>query len=218
MTARKKPMRGMTAVVNQHGIVVMASWIAIGAVALVAALLLWMLRRSFGSTSFAEMEVSEAELGVGQQKLKIRPSHQDVQIAHKLWVEVSTRKIGLPIDLEHDVVAEVYDSWYAFFGVTRELIKDIPAVKIRRSQSTRQLVNIAVAVLNEGIRPHLTTWQARFGRWYERALQGSDGAELAPQELQKQFPKYEELLADLLAVNQRLMNYRRMLHDVARGH
>lgn len=200
---------------SSSGVTIFISWLALFLVALAALLLVRggvLSRRGFD-----ELEISQAELGIGRSKITLRPNDSDVQIAYKLWVEVSTRKIGLPIDLEHDVIAEIYDSWHQFFQVTRELIKEIPTRKIRGSQSTEKLVNVAVDVLNEGLRPHLTTWQARFRRWYERELQHDRSAELAPQDLQKTFPKYEELTADLLSVNQRLIQYRGILHIIAMG-
>jgi len=101
-------------------------------------------------------EIDEAVIGIGDQKVKIKPNYQDMQIAYKLWVELSTRKIGLEIDLENDVIKEIYKSWYEFFKLTRELIKEIPVSKIRKDESTKELVRIAIEVLNEGLRPHLT--------------------------------------------------------------
>jgi hypothetical protein len=108
------------------------------------------------------LEINEASLGIGSNKITIKPNQEDMQIAYKLWVEVSTRKIGLEIDLEHDVIKEIYDSWHEFFNITRELTKSIPISKIRKNVSTRQLVYVSIDLLNNGIRPHLTKWQARF--------------------------------------------------------
>jgi hypothetical protein len=76
---------------------------------------------------------------------------------------LSTRKIGLQIDLKQDVIVEIYDSWHNFFTITRELIKDIPVSKVQ-APSTRKIITLSVNLLNEGLRPHLTTWQARFRR------------------------------------------------------
>lgn len=55
-------------------------------------------------------EIDEAEFGLGNQKIKLKPNSTDMQIAYKIWVELSTRKIGLPVDFKNDVVTEVYDS------------------------------------------------------------------------------------------------------------
>lgn len=162
---------------------------------------------------FRTFEINEAEIGVGGGKLKLSPNEVDRQIAYKIWVELSTRKIGLKIDLEHDVISEVYDSWHTFFTVTRELVKDVPVNKFRRAD-TKKIVGLSIGVLNDGLRPHLTAWQARFRRWNEQALKGTDLGAHSPQEIQKQFPKFDELQKDLLAVNERLMAYRKMMYEL----
>ena len=162
-----------------------------------------------------DYEINEAELGIGSAKVKIKPNYDDLQIAYKLLIELSTRKIGLPIDIEHDVIVEVYNSWYEFFKVTRELIKDIPASKIRRNESTRNLVNIAIEVLNIGIRPHLTRWQARFRRWYENESKAEGNTGLSPQQIQKKFPDYKSLVEDMQSVNMNLIKYKDALKRIA---
>lgn len=160
-----------------------------------------------------DFEINEAEFGLGQQKIKLKPNDDDRQIAYKIWVELSTRKIGLPIDLEQDVIVEVYESWHTFFSVTRELIKDVPVRKYQRD-STAKIVRLSIEVLNEGLRPHLTKWQARFRRWYEHAVQRDQLGNAAPQEIQREFPAFSDLTEDLKLVNARLIAYRSRMHDL----
>lgn len=160
-------------------------------------------------------EINEAAIGIGSSKVGIKPNYEDMQIAYKLWVELSTRKIGLSIDLDNDVIEEIYDSWYEFFRLTRELVKDIPISKIRKDKSTGELVRIAVEVLNEGIRPHLTKWQAKFRKWYTAQLENKANVDLSPQDCQKKYPEYNELTKDLLEVNKRLTEYRKILRELA---
>ncbi|MEN6463540.1 MAG: hypothetical protein ABFC94_19520, partial [Syntrophomonas sp.] len=89
--------------------------------------ILWVVKRNNKSSwTLRSLEINQIELGIGNQKVVIKPNIEVKQIAYKLWVELSTRKIGLPIDFEHDVIDEIYDSWYEFFKLTRELIKSIP--------------------------------------------------------------------------------------------
>lgn len=158
-------------------------------------------------------EIDEAQFGLGDQKVTLHPNLTDMQIAYKIWVELSTRKIGLPIDLEDDVIYEIYDSWYNFFAVTRELIKDVPVSRFRR-KDTEQIVRLSIDVLNTGIRPHLTKWQARFRRWYEQELEKKENLALHPQDIQKKFSKFDELENDLKLVNQRLMSYRQRMYEL----
>lgn len=169
----------------------------------------WLLSRA----GMADYEIDEAEFGIGDQKIKLRPNIVDKQIAYKIWVELSTRKIGLPIELDNDVISEVYESWFSFFSVTRELIKDVPVSKFQRKE-TEMIIRLSIDVLNHGLRPHLTKWQARYRRWYERELNASDNHDVEPQALQKKYPRYDELSTDLLAVNKRLMGYRNKMYRI----
>ena len=172
-------------------------------------------RLLINSKRSAEFEIDEAEIGIGSHKMKIRPNYDDVQIAYKIWVELSTRKIGVLIDFNSDVIEEIYNSWYEFFKLTRELIKDIPVRKIRNYESTKQLVNLAIEVLNLGIRPHLTSWQAKFRKWYKIQSEDHDNQNLSPQDLQKRFPEYDKLAEDLQKVNQMLIRYKDYMRKIA---
>jgi len=171
----------------------------------------WLAGKGWGSN----FEIDEAEFGWGSGKISLKPNSRDQQIAYSIWVELSTRKIGLPIDMEHDVVSEIYDSWHSFFSITRELIKDIPVNKVK-NKSTQEIINLSIDVLNKGLRPHLTKWQARFRHWYDKQLEKSDG-DIDPQSIQQKYPSYEELKTDLLEVNGRLITYRKKMHDLVLG-
>ena len=152
---------------------------------------------------FRIVELEIALGGVGN--VKLRPVVEDIQIAHRIWTELATRKVALPIEPDHDVIVEVYDSWYTLFGKVRELIAATPADLVRSEPSTQELVRIATETLNKGLRPHLTQWQARFRNWYaqqENALKARD-----PQEDQRDFDQYDELMADMKRVNHQMIEY-----------
>lgn len=166
--------------------------------------------------SFRSFEIDEAEFGIGNQKIKLKPNLTDKQIAYRIWVELSTRKIGLPIDLEDDVIYEIYNSWYSFFSVTRDLIKDVPVSRFQR-KDTEKIIRISIDVLNVGLRPHLTKWQARYRRWYEKQLENEDNGDLSPQEIQKNYPHLDELGKDMLEVNNRLIGYREKMYQLISG-
>ena len=191
-------------------------WLIIGLVVLsVIGWLIWILVTT--RFSLKNIEFDEAQIGIGKGKVSFRPNIIDRQIAYAIWIEISTRKIGLPINFEDDVISEVYDSWYSFFGVTRELIKQIPVQKLNR-KSTRKILQISVDVLNHGLRPHLTKWQARFRFCYERELQKyniNENEDLPdPQAIQARFPHYSELKEDLQRVNASLIAYREKLSEL----
>jgi hypothetical protein len=151
--------------------------------------------------------------GIGTVELK--PSVEDLQIAHRIWTELVTRKAAIPFDTDHDLIQEVYDSWYALFGRIRSFVADIPAAQLRTNASTRELVRIAVAALNDGLRPHLTRWHARYRNWYSQQTELLKSA--APQDVQRRFPEYEALISDMRSVNTQLIQYARQLEKVVRG-
>jgi hypothetical protein len=176
-----------------------------------AVIALGLIFKSFISSGrFRNFEIDQAEFGLGDQKITLKPNDLDRTVAYRIWVELSTRKIGLPIDLKDDVIEEIYNSWYEFFSITRELIKDVPVSRVRQA-STRKIINLSIEVLNSGLRPHLTRWQARFRRWYSYQLEFDREAALHPQDIQQNFPDYQELVADMMIINERLMAYRRKM-------
>lgn len=163
------------------------------------------------------IEIDSAKIGVRGQKIKIKPNYTNVDIAYKIWVELNTRKIGLEIDFEEDVIVEIYKSWYQFFGITRELIKGLPATKIRNDKSTKELIELSTKILNEGLRPHLTSWQAKFHKWYDMATADNNNKNLTPQQVQQNYDEYEALKDDMKRINNHLINYKNSVYKLAFG-
>lgn len=157
-----------------------------------------------GGLFFGETELNISLGGIGS--VKIKPSHEVAQVAHKAWSELITRKAGLQFDSEHDVIVEVYNSWYQLFGEMRSLIKEIPASHLKKG-NTKKLIDLLVDSLNKGMRPHLTKWQAKFRRWYDAELKKDTNIDKTPQEIQKQYSHYADLVSDLTLINQQLVAY-----------
>lgn len=195
--------------------ILISKWLILIAI---LAIIIWLLYLKFFKRLRGNAyEIDEATIGIGNHTIKIKPNYEDMQIAYKLWVELSTRKIGLQIDFENDVILELYNSWYEFFKITRELIKEIPVSKVRKNESTRIIVRIAVDVLNEGLRPHLTKWQAKFRKWYEIESNKKGNETLTPQQIQQKFSEYEQLVKEMREVNKKLIEYRKILKKLAIG-
>lgn len=163
------------------------------------------------------IEIDSAEIGIQGQKVKIKPNYTNVDIAYKIWVELNTRKIGLEIDFEKDVIVDIYKSWYQFFGITRELIKGLPATKIRNDKSTRELIELSTKILNEGLRPHLTSWQAKFNKWYDAAIENDENENFTPQQVQQKYAEYEALKNDMKRINNHLISYKNSVYKLAFG-
>ena len=159
-------------------------------------------------------EINEVELGIGQNSILFKPNYDNRKIAYKLWVELSTRKLGLPINLDEDVIVDVYNSWYSFFGAARELLKDFPISKLN-NDNDKYLIEITMEMLNNVLRVHLTTWQAKYRKWYDDELKKRCNSDLSPQEIQRKFESYDDLTKDLLKINVSLKYYQDVLYAIA---
>jgi len=158
----------------------------------------------------------EIEVPFGLGKVKIVPKNDIVRIAHQAWTEIVTRKVGIAFDEKNDVIEEVYNSWYEVFKEIRKLIKTIPAEELKNNNSdAHQLVNILLTVLNEGLRVHLTQWQARFRRWYKAEINLE--SKKSPQEIQQEFPEYQLLISDLKNVNSKMVLFAEQLHKITQS-
>jgi len=174
-------------------------WIILFIIVLIAAYYLFIHKKS--RYGLVKLNIKLGNVG----NAEFKPNNTDLQIAHKIWTELVTRKAAIPIDKENDVIEEIYNSWYALFQKVREFISEVPADLIRKNKSTREIVRIATKTLNDGLRPHLTMWQAKFRTWHENNKDRLK--EMTPQELQKEYKEYSILVDDLLRVNALLIEY-----------
>lgn len=124
--------------------------------------------------------------------------------AHRINVELTTRKAAIPFDEKHDVIEEVYDSWYKLFCTIREEIKSVPVTVIRSQERTADLFNLALMILNEVLRPHLTEHQSKFRSWMTKEKQNTKNKNLSLQQIQKKYPEYGSLLQSLKMTNRKL--------------
>jgi hypothetical protein len=171
-----------------------------------------------GGKFWHRYDVVEGEIPIaGLGKVKIKPNNETIHIAYQAWTELITRKVALPYDEDNDVIVEVYNSWYSAFGILRELAKNIPAHKLRNDKNSKELVDVMITVLNKGLRPHLTKWQARFRRWYQQEKEAQENVNLSPQEIQKKYAEYRELVKDMKTVNQIMLKYAEWLEKIFKG-
>ena len=111
------------------------------------------------------------------------------------------------------MLIELYKSWYTHFCYVREQLKQIPFSEWEVG-NTRNIKDELMQIMNEGMRPHLTTWSARFRYWYECQ---SEDSKAQPQELQKRFPQYTELVCDLEKASSDLLARSEKLLTLATG-
>lgn len=157
------------------------------------------------------IEIDQVTLGIGDNTVSFSYDIKDREVAYKLWVEMNTRKIGNTF-VEDDIIVEVYNSWYSFFQIARELLKEVP---IRKVKQASPLIDTTTDVLNIGLRPHLTKWQAKFRKWFSSELEKSGNEGKTPQEIQQSYPQYADLIEELHKANEKMLEYKRLLKKIA---
>ena len=160
-------------------------------------------------------KAQEVTLGFGGLTTRLTPDDDVASIAHQAWAELVTRKAGIQVE-DDDVTVEVYDSWYTLFGALRTLAKEVPVSTLQKRSDAKALLDTLMTTMNEGLRPHLTKHHAEFRHWWER-LSDRATQDVSPQERQRHYPGYQELMSDIRDVNRNLMHtaetLRRLAHE-----
>ncbi len=194
---------------NWYTFNVKMNWLAIALIIAAVWLVSYIWKKIMKYAGRKSIDIDEVTLGIGNSKVTLKYNRKSQEIAYKLWVELSTRKIGIEFEPDNDVISDIYDSWYKFFSVARELLKELPPEQI---EGSKQLIELTEEVLNIGLRPHLTKWQAKYRLWRESNV--NDGTD-TPQAFQKKYPEYSELEKDLVQANKQLMEYKRLMKEIA---
>ena len=160
----------------------------------------------------SKMEIESYTVTVGGVSTTLKIDYSDREIAYKAWVEMSTRKVGLMVDDEKDVIVEVYNSWYEFFKILRNIMKEIPGNKFTCSHD---LIDLLSNVLNGRLRNHLTTWQAKFRRWYDFEIIDTNNKDKSPQDIQREYPEFSDLIKDIKETNEELIDLKTALYSIA---
>jgi len=196
-----------------------SSWMIIGLVTGIILLIFLLKRFVFKKHRKAlrwhslEVEISGSPKAV----FKVERNYENLYIANRIYIELTTRKAAIPIDENNDVIEEIYNSWYELFGIIREEIKSLPGKYLKNHDPTTALIGLTRNILNEGLRPHLTEYQAKFRKWMENAKKEPENENLSPQEIQKKFPEFEKLVTSMKAVNLVLINYSNELDKLIKG-
>ena len=130
-----------------QNLVVSINWIAAIALLILIFLASKFISWIYKKTIFKTIQIDEAVIGIGNSSVTIKYDGCIKEIAYKIWVELTTRKIGLEFEEDYDVISEVYASWYNAFQIIRSLLGEVPADRI---SSAKGLVEVTTKVLNNG--------------------------------------------------------------------
>jgi len=156
------------------------------------------------------------KMGGSEIEYSINRNFQNIEIAHRIYIELVTRKAAIPID-KNDVIVEVYNSWYTLFQTTREELKKLSGEMLLDNQVSKDLIKLLSDILNIGLRPHLTEHQAKFRKWYNSALTLEENRNKTPQQIQSEYSDFENLFESMKAVNQLLIEHSKRLDEIING-
>jgi hypothetical protein len=160
-----------------------------------------------------EVEIS----GTPKMVFKVERNFDNLYIANRIHIELTTRKAAILIDENNDSIEEIYDSWYKLFNIIRDEIKTVPGKYLKDHDPTKALIGLTRKILNDGLRPHLTEHHAKFRKWLLNAKEEAANKRLTPQELQRMYPDFENLVTSMKEVNLILANYANELDKLIKG-
>ncbi|MDA8163045.1 MAG: hypothetical protein M0022_09125 [Desulfobacteraceae bacterium] len=196
-------------------LIIESDWIIIAAVIIFLLLAIYVKRNFSKWFRWHEMEIEIS--GTPKVAFKVERNNENLYIANRIYIELTTRKAAIPVDENKDVIEEVYDSWYKLFGIIRDEIKSLPGEYLREHDPTSALLGLTRKILNEALRPHLTEYQAKFRRWLEIQKTNPKNKDKSPQELQREYPDFENLVKSMKEVNKILIAYADELDKLIKG-
>ncbi len=129
------------------------------------------------------------------------------ETAWSLYVELVTRVAVQPLEIGQGSARESLNSLYQLFPTTREILKAAgPGVGASRSS----VGGIAIAVLNNGLRPFLSKWHSRLKDWEAQPHVGENS-----QEHERAWTQAASLYAELEALRLNLAQYAEALLKIA---
>jgi hypothetical protein len=127
--------------------------------------------------------------------------------AWSLYVELVTRIAVQPLELEQGLIREALTSLYSLFPTTREILKQAgPDVGAAHAS----VGGIAIAVLNNGLRPFLARWHPLLQAW-----EAKRPTDLSPKEHELNWSEEPKFRAELEQLRRDLEQYADALAKVA---
>jgi hypothetical protein len=133
--------------------------------------------------------------------------------AWEMYVELVTRIAVQPLGPDEGMLREALASLYALFGETRRILREYgPDVAIPQKKKLLSFGQLAVDVLNHGLRPFLARWHPLLLAWestrtpavsvrdHERAWPRESELRSALEDTRRQLQAYADILAEICGV------------------
>jgi hypothetical protein len=142
------------------------------------------------------LQLAEVTISVPQfSELRFAVTKDNKQVAWRLFVESITRVSGQSLTPDGGLVREALSSLYSLFATARDVLSQ--TTPSRHTGDSPTVEHLAIAMLNNELRPLLSTWHPLLRSW-EQENTGRPESE---------WPDNAACRADIEAMRQRLMRY-----------
>jgi len=143
--------------------------------------------------------------GIGSAEWEADPTER--KAAWSLYVELVTRIAVQPLEIDTGLLREALTSLYNLFGITRQVLKEAgPNVGASRDS----VGGIAIAVLNNGLRPFLAKWHPLLQTW-----EAQRPPDKSPKEHEQNWSEEPKLRVELESLRHDLEQYADALAVIA---
>lgn len=110
------------------------------------------------------IHLTEMTVSVPQfSELRFAVTRNNELVAWRLFVEATTRVASQPMDEGNGIVREVLSSFYVLFQIVRQVLAE--AHPSRHTGGKPTIEHLAIAMLNNEMRPFMSKWHARLAQW-----------------------------------------------------
>ena len=138
--------------------------------------------------------------------VEFTPDSTERDAAWELYVELVTRVAVQSLHPQEGLVREAMNSLYSLFGSTREILRKA-GPKVGASHDS--VGGIAIAVLNNGLRPFLSKWHPLLQEWEEQKADG-----VSPQKHERAWEQEMIARGELDALRADLAKYAEALGEI----
>ncbi|WP_373526078.1 hypothetical protein [Nostoc sp.] len=143
--------------------------------------------------------------GIGSAEWEADPTER--KAAWSLYIELVTRIAVQPLETDQGLLREALTSLYNLFPVTRQILKEAgPDVGASRDS----VGGIAIAVLNNGLRPFLAKWHPLLQTW-----EAERPPHLSPKGHERNWSEELKLRDELESLRKDLEQYANALAQIA---
>jgi len=147
--------------------------------------------------------------GIGEISGEWQPDESEAAAAWEMYVELITRISVVDLGPDEGLLEEALTSLYSLFGTTRDILRRHGPAVARPKGGTVSFGHLAVAILDQALRPLLARWHPLLDDHM-----GARPADSSRADWERAWDRHDELRADLDEVRATLVAYSGLLGEV----